>query len=78
MVKTKNFTSDDVIKMCHGYMNEEHVAKVSKAYTFAEYVHRGQKRRSGEPYIIHPTQVAGILAELKWIQIQLVQAFCMM
>ena len=65
MVKTKNFTSDDVIKMCRGYMNEEHVAKVSKAYTFAEYVHRGQKRRSGEPYIIHPTQVAGILAELK-------------
>ncbi|BDR56045.1 RelA/SpoT family protein [Xylocopilactobacillus apis] len=65
MVKTKNFTIDDVIEMCRSYMNEEHVAIVKKAYDFAEYVHRDQRRKSGEEYIIHPIQVAGILAELK-------------
>ncbi|BDR58119.1 RelA/SpoT family protein [Xylocopilactobacillus apicola] len=65
MVKTKNFTIDDVIKMCQSYMNDEHVATVKKAYEFAEYVHHDQYRKSGEAYIIHPIQVAGILAELK-------------
>lgn len=65
MVKTKNFTIEDVITMCKSYMNEEHVAMVKKAYDFAAFVHRDQRRKSGQEYIIHPTQVAGILAELK-------------
>ena len=30
----------------------------------AEYLHRDQKRRSGEPYITHPVAVASILADL--------------
>lgn len=51
--------------MCEKYMNEEHVAMVRKACDFASYVHREQFRKSGEPYIIHPIQVAGILADLK-------------
>ena len=38
--------------------------KISKAYHYAEEAHQGQKRRSGEPYFIHPVTVAGILAEL--------------
>lgn len=46
-------------------MNEEHVAIVQKACDFATYVHREQFRKSGEPYIVHPIQVAAILAELK-------------
>ena len=37
---------------------------VEKAYHFAEEAHRGQKRRSGEDYFIHPWFVASILAEL--------------
>lgn len=37
---------------------------VKKAYYFAENAHKEQKRDSGEPYIIHPVEVAEILAEL--------------
>lgn len=51
--------------MCAKYMNDEHLAFVKKAYDFAAYVHKDQRRKSGEPYIIHPIQVAGILADLK-------------
>ncbi len=37
---------------------------VRRAYRIAEQMHRGQARRSGEPYITHPIAVATILAEL--------------
>ena len=38
---------------------------IRKAYVYCAKVHQGQTRLSGEPYIIHPMEVAGILAELK-------------
>ena len=38
---------------------------VTRAYDFAEQIHGGQTRRSGEPYIIHPLEVAHVLAELE-------------
>jgi GTP pyrophosphokinase len=37
---------------------------IEKAYLFSEKAHEGQMRRSGEPYISHPLNVAGILADL--------------
>ena len=37
---------------------------VKKAYEFAENAHRGQARKSGEPYFIHPVSVASILTDL--------------
>lgn len=40
-------------------------ALVLKAFTFADKAHTGQKRASGEPYIIHPFNTALILAEFK-------------
>ncbi|WP_051007505.1 RelA/SpoT family protein [Falseniella ignava] len=45
-------------------MNETKVAFIKKALEFATQAHEGQLRLSGEPYIIHSIQVAGILAEL--------------
>lgn len=45
------------------YLNSNHrkkVALITKAFKFAENAHRGVKRRSGEPYIIHPLAVARI------------------
>jgi guanosine-3',5'-bis(diphosphate) 3'-pyrophosphohydrolase len=36
-----------------------------RAYLFSAREHRGQVRKSGEPYLIHPLEVANILAELK-------------
>ncbi len=65
MAEEVELTQDQVMAMCREYMNDEHLAFVKKAYDFAAYVHKDQRRKSGEPYIIHPIQVAGILAELK-------------
>ncbi|KRN88762.1 RelA/SpoT family protein [Ligilactobacillus ceti] len=65
MNKKTIWSAEDVINMVSEYMNEEHVALVQKAYDFAYYVHKEQFRQSGEAYIIHPIQVAGILADLK-------------
>ncbi|MBY0555224.1 bifunctional (p)ppGpp synthetase/guanosine-3',5'-bis(diphosphate) 3'-pyrophosphohydrolase [bacterium] len=38
---------------------------IEKAYAFSEKAHEGQMRRSGEPYISHPLNVAGIIADLQ-------------
>ncbi|MDD2309597.1 MAG: bifunctional (p)ppGpp synthetase/guanosine-3',5'-bis(diphosphate) 3'-pyrophosphohydrolase [Desulfuromonadaceae bacterium] len=38
---------------------------IRKAYVYCAKVHQGQTRLSGEPYIIHPMEVAGLLADLK-------------
>ncbi|KRM72715.1 RelA/SpoT family protein [Lacticaseibacillus brantae] len=65
MAEEIELTQDDVMALCRQYMNDDHLAFVQKAYDFAAYVHHEQTRKSGEPYIIHPIQVAGILAELK-------------
>src|SRR5690625_1916086 len=64
MTKKTNYTAQEVIAMCLTYMNSEHVKFVNKAYEYAENAHKGQMRKSGEEYIVHPVQVAGILAEI--------------
>ena len=38
---------------------------IRRAYDFSNKVHKGQKRQSGEPYFIHPVEVAALIAELK-------------
>ena len=38
---------------------------IEKAYAYAEDAHRGQKRKSGEPFITHPLETAMVLADLK-------------
>ena len=65
MAQKTDYTSQEVIALCLSYMSSEHVAFVKKAYDFANDAHKSQMRKSGEPYIMHPIQVAGILAELK-------------
>ena len=47
---------------CSAYLDEEGCEKVDRAYRFAAEYHRDQRRRSGEPYINHPVEVALILA----------------
>ena len=44
--------------------NEEEVEMIRKAYEYANHMHSGQTRQSGEPYIIHPLNVAYIVAEM--------------
>lgn len=64
MTKKTDYTAQEVIALCLTYMNSEHVKFVNKAYEFAANAHKRQMRKSGEEYIIHPIQVAGILAEI--------------
>ena len=47
---------------CAAYLDDEGCEKVDRAYRFAAEYHRDQRRRSGEPYINHPVEVALILA----------------
>ncbi|MBQ8028875.1 MAG: bifunctional (p)ppGpp synthetase/guanosine-3',5'-bis(diphosphate) 3'-pyrophosphohydrolase [Clostridia bacterium] len=44
--------------------NQADIEKILRAYELAKTAHQQQKRRSGEPYIIHPVAVAQILAEM--------------
>ena len=47
------------------YLDPEKVALILRAYEVAEEAHRGQARKTGEPYIYHPVAVAQILANLR-------------
>lgn len=47
---------------CASYLDDAAITKIEEAYRFAADYHRFQKRRSGEPYINHPVEVALILA----------------
>ena len=53
---------DKLIQTIHGYRPGTDISMVEKAYYMASRFHEGQKRKSGEPYIIHPLCVAIILA----------------
>ena len=47
------------------YLSETEVASVRSAHQYAEAAHQGQLRRTGHPYITHPTAVAQILSEMR-------------
>ncbi|OQP06286.1 bifunctional (p)ppGpp synthetase/guanosine-3',5'-bis(diphosphate) 3'-pyrophosphohydrolase [Geobacillus subterraneus] len=65
MANEQVLTAEQVFEQAGCYLSEQDVAFLKKAYEFAKHAHRDQFRKSGEPYIIHPIQVAGILADLK-------------
>ena len=44
--------------------NPDAISDVKKAYDYASYLHNGQVRQSGDPYISHPLNVAYILSEM--------------
>lgn len=57
-----NITIDCLIDSIKEYHNEpEDIELIKRAYQYASFLHRDQKRKSGEPYIIHPLSVAYIL-----------------
>ena len=56
---------DTLIASIRKYHPSDDISMVEKAYSIAYNAHKGQKRKSGEPYIIHPLCVAIILADLE-------------
>ena len=54
-----------LVSKLESYLPPDQVDRVREAYDTAEAAHKGQKRRSGEPYITHPVAVADILADLR-------------
>lgn len=56
---------DDLVARVRGYHPNADVDLLEKAYLFAANAHSGQMRKSGDPYFIHPTSVAGVIAELR-------------
>lgn len=56
---------EKLINRIRSYHPSDDVSMVEKAYKLAKEAHEGQLRKSGEPYIIHPLQVAYILADLE-------------
>ncbi len=46
-----------------GYNPQADITTIHRAFEFADHAHEGQRRKSGEPYIIHPIAVAQIVAE---------------
>ncbi len=50
------------VKIYNKFLNPE---RLDKAYNFAVNAHKSQKRASGDPYSVHPIEVANILTELK-------------
>ncbi|OUR74672.1 hypothetical protein A9Q77_04625, partial [Marinomonas sp. 42_23_T18] len=59
------YTIEDLASTLIKYLPYEQVAQIKRAYYYAEQAHDGQRRKSGEPYVIHPLAVAQILAEFR-------------
>ena len=56
---------DDILEKVSSLYSEKDITRLKKAYVFAARAHKGQIRRSGEPYLSHPLEVAWMLSEMK-------------
>ncbi|MET1247510.1 bifunctional (p)ppGpp synthetase/guanosine-3',5'-bis(diphosphate) 3'-pyrophosphohydrolase [Sporolactobacillus sp. STCC-11] len=68
-------TMEELIQQASTYLDETDIELIRKAYRFADKAHKGQVRKSGEPYIMHPIEVAGILVQLNMDVITIVSGF---
>jgi GTP pyrophosphokinase len=56
---------NDILDKAQTYLTAEELEMIQKAYIYSATVHQGQVRLSGEPYLTHPMEVAGILVDMK-------------
>lgn len=63
--KAAVLNAESLIDVVQAYHPAANGALIKKAYEFAEWAHREQRRKSGEPYFVHPANVAQILADLR-------------
>ena len=57
--------TDNLYNKLNSYLPEEEMIKIKQAFKFANKAHRGQKRKSGHDFIVHPVEVAYHLARLE-------------
>ena len=63
-MKKEISTLDELIEAASYITNADEIDTIKKAYEFAYNVHKGEKRLSGDDYILHPLNVAYILTSL--------------
>jgi guanosine-3',5'-bis(diphosphate) 3'-pyrophosphohydrolase len=56
---------ESLVELVKSYHPVADVDLIRKAYRYSEWAHRGQTRKSGDPYFIHPAGVAGLITELR-------------
>jgi guanosine-3',5'-bis(diphosphate) 3'-pyrophosphohydrolase len=56
---------EEILEKVESYNPSSDLDLLRRAYVFSALEHKGQVRRSGEPYLVHPLNVASILADLK-------------
>lgn len=56
---------EDIIARVRSYNKRSDIKLITKAYEYANRYHEEQKRKSGEPYIVHPLEVAYIVSTLE-------------
>jgi len=56
---------EDLVARAQAYMPGTDIETLRRAYVFSALAHQGQVRQSGQPYLVHPLEVAYLLADLK-------------
>ena len=56
---------EDLVEKVRGINPDADIELLRRAYVFSAYEHKGQVRHSGEPYLVHPLEVADLLADMK-------------
>ncbi len=56
---------EDLLEKVRAYNPDADLELLRRAYVFSAFEHKGQVRHSGEPYMVHPLEVADFLADLK-------------
>jgi GTP pyrophosphokinase len=65
---------NDIVDRMLEYSPSLDLELLQRAYVFSAKVHEGQERLSGEPYLIHPLEVAGVLVELRMDEVTVAAA----
>lgn len=65
MAKDEVITIEQLMDRASEYLSTDDLTFIKRAYEYAKKSHEGQFRKSGEPYIVHPVQVAWILVDLQ-------------
>jgi GTP diphosphokinase / guanosine-3',5'-bis(diphosphate) 3'-diphosphatase len=56
---------EDLVQKAQTYMPDSDIELLRRAYVFSALAHKGQVRQSGQPYLVHPLEVAHFLADLR-------------